>query len=760
MQGLFERWGAFVARHPLSILLVAILIFVAGLVGLLRLTTANGVQQFFVGSSEVYQRYEAMSALFPSSQMDAVLVVSDPELMTPARLEALRDLSLDLSLEDGVANVVSLFSARQAGPDGETFPPLVPPDIPQGDAFSALVGQIIANPLVHNRLLSSDGTMALFNVRLDPAQVDRASFGQVADAFRKLAADDLGPVGLTAIMTGAPVIRAELDAINAREQLLLIFAGLLVGGLVSLAYFRRLSLVLISGTVPIATIVITFGLLGWLQIPISISLQIVAPLVIFIAFNNAMHVLFAILHGPKDPDAPASAVVHAIAEVGPASLMTSLTSAIAFVALLLAPSDAIRAFGALAAFGTMLAFVAVVTIVPALTVLTIRFRGTSFLTKGHAGRGWVERTCFTIDQVAGRHPKSILAAGLVLFAVFAYAQTTLTPRYLLSDNVPFQSESRVAIKKIDAALGGSQPLRIIVRWPAHDPVAEAVLIDKLRETETRLASFPAIGSVLSLATLSDWLATGGGSADDLDALLEALPDSLTRGMIDRDAGAALITAMVPDQSTDENRQLIGAIETDLVQIASASPGFTFEVTGIVALTATETGHIIGSLQISLFAAIIVIITLIGITFRQLWPAIISILPNVFPISVGGAFLAAQGGDLNFAGAIAMTVAFGLAVDDTIHMLYRFRAELAKSGSVEEALQGTISKIAPVLVVSSLVLITGIAVLFLSDMPMNQGYARLTIVIFIAALVGDLVLLPALLRVFRGRLKRSTSPVNR
>ncbi|MCB9993588.1 MAG: MMPL family transporter [Hyphomicrobiaceae bacterium] len=759
MQGIFERWGAFVVRRPLAVLLVSLCFFVAGLVGLSRLTAANGVQQFFVGNSEAYQHYQALSALFPASEMDAVLVVSDPDLLSPTRLEALRDFSLDLRLEDGVASVVSLFSAREAGPQAGSFPPLVPEVIPDGTEFEDLTAKIEANPLVHNRLLSNDGTTAIFSVRLDPEQVDRASFGRVFDSFRVISERDLGPVGLSAIMTGASVIRAELDAINAREQLMLAAAGLLVGGLVSLLYFRRLSLVLISGTVPIGTVVITYGLLGWLGIPITLALQIVAPLAIFIAFNNALHVLFAILQSPPDRhDQPISPVARAIAEVGPASLMTSLTSAIAFAALMLAQSDMIKTFGALAAFGTMVAFIAVVTFVPALATLAIKWRGPSFLAGKRPQAGAVVRFCLAVDRLAGRHAKAIVASGVVLFLIFAGAQYSLTPRYLLSDNVPFQSESRAAISKIDTAFGGSQPLQILVHWPAHDPAAETAVLGQLRAAEHRLSAYPAVASVLSLATFGDWLAASGQqSANDLDALLQALPESISTSLIDRDAGAALITAMVPDQSSDANRRLAGAIATDLAQLASTTPGFTFDITGIVALTAVETGHIIGSLQISLFAAIVVIIALIGLTFRQLWPAAISILPNVFPISVGGAFLALRGGDLNFAGAIAMTVAFGLAVDDTIHMLYRFRSEFAKTGRASEALNTTIGKIAPVLVISSLVLVTGISVLFLSEMPMNRDYAQITIIIFVAALLGDLIMLPALIRVFQKRLgKRSAT----
>lgn len=753
MQNLFERWGEFVVRRPVSVLVWALVLVAVGVVGVSRITASNSLQQIFVSGSPAYARYDAMRALFPPSQMDAVIVISDPELMTPERLEALRSLQFDLSLQEGVTGVVSLFSARRAD-EGDTFPSIVPNDIPEGAAFAALVEEIVTHPLVRNRLVSADADTVLFNVGLDPAAVEAGALQALVAQLRRSAEANLAPHGLEPILTGDPVMRAELDVINAYEEIMLAVAGFLVAGLVCLAYFRRISFTLLSGTVPAATVVMTFGLLGWLQIPLTISLQIVAPLVTVIAFNNAMHMLFAILHSRSGNDPAISPVAHAVGEVGPASLMTSLTSAIAFGALTLTDSDVIRAFGALAAFGTAAAFLAVITIIPALATLVIRWRGTAFLSERQSDGGRLAAGCTAADNRARRHALAIVAGGALLFAVFAYAQSTLVPRYLFKDNMPFASETRTAIATIDDAFGGSQPLRVLVRWPANDPQAEAALMGHLAALEERLQPIPAIGSVLSLATLNEWLAAARPDTDgDLDALLDALPETLTRLMIERAAGVALVTAMVPDQSSEANRLLVGEIGAALDGFAPAAPGFDFEITGIVALTAVETGRIINSLQLSLLAAIVVIIGLIGLTFRHIWPAAISVLPNVFPIVAGGAFLALLGGDITFAGAIAMTVAFGLAVDDTIHMLYRFRREHAKLGSVELALERTMTKIGPVLVVSTLVLVAGMSVLFLSELPMNHDYARLTIFIFGAALVGDLVLLPALIRVFHRKIIR-------
>lgn len=759
MKQVFDWWGALVLRRPVGVLVLSGALFLTCALGIARLNVDIDMQKIFTSGSEAHARYQTMQALFPSNEGDVILVVTDPVPLTPDRLEALSNLHLDLSLETGVSGVASPVSARRVDDGGAHFSPVVPAVIPTGAAFDTLIADLIADPLVGGRLLSSDARTALFSVALDSSHDSGPELRRLVQSLHNTADAILAPVGLTAVMTGTPAMRAELGAINEREQRMLILAGFLIGGLFSLAYFRRLSLVLLSGTVPVAAIGASYGVLGWLGVPLTLAMQIVGPLVVVIAFNNAMHMLFAIHHGrsgaQEDAKNDPQSVARAIVEIGPASLMTSLTSAIAFASLTLADSEVIRTFGALAAFGAMAAFFAVISIVPALAVLLIR-AGIGGISAGrHADASRIGALCTAFDRPAARHAGVIAATGTALLAVFLVAQFTLVPRYLMSDNMPYHSATRTAISTIDTEIGGSQPLAVLVRWSAHDQAAEDEVIGHLRTLETRLADLPATGPVFSLATLAGWLAPAleFKHAGDLDAVLDLLPDQLGSALFNRDAGAALVSVMVPDRPTVANLSLIDDLEALLDTLAPAAPGFTFDATGIVALTTQDTGRIIGSTQISLLVAIVVIIGLIGVTFRRLWPAAISILPNLFPIAAGGAFLATQGGDLNFAGVIAMTVAFGLAVDDTIHMLYRFRRELQATGVVETALQRTVARIGPVLVVSSLVLIAGIGVLLLSEMPMNRDYAQLTILVFAAALVGDLLFLPALIRVFRRQLER-------
>ena len=153
---------------------------------------------------------------------------------------------------------------------------------------------------------------------------------------------------------------------------------------------------------------------------------------------------------------------------------------------------------------------------------------------------------------------------------------------------------------------------------------------------------------------------------------------------------------------------------------------------------------IRQLNRGLMFAIIVVIAMIGIAFRSFKIMLLSIMPNLFPIVAAGSLLFLTGGGLEYASVIALTVAFGIAVDDTIHFLNRLRIETSQAKDLQDGVAETISRIGPVLVLTTLVLIAGLSATVISDLPSMRLFGMLFMATLGAALVGDLLFLPAII----------------
>jgi predicted RND superfamily exporter protein len=168
------------------------------------------------------------------------------------------------------------------------------------------------------------------------------------------------------------------------------------------------------------------------------------------------------------------------------------------------------------------------------------------------------------------------------------------------------------------------------------------------------------------------------------------------------------------------------------------------VAGLGVLTSFASTTIIGSLRNGLTAAILINIAVIGFAFRSWRVAAISIVPNFLPILGTELYLYVSGAGLQMTTVIALTIAFGIAVDDTIHFLSTYMRLRRAEISHEEAVDTTLERVGPALVATTLILCAGTFVVVFSALPQVALFGTLTVLTLVLALLGDLIVLPALL----------------
>ena len=104
--------------------------------------------------------------------------------------------------------------------------------------------------------------------------------------------------------------------------------------------------------------------------------------------------------------------------------------------------------------------------------------------------------------------------------------------------------------------------------------------------------------------------------------------------------------------------------------------------------------------------------------------------------------------------MTFAIALGIAVDDTIHFLARFRQEFSKSNNLKLSIKNTLFTTGKAIISTTMVLSLGFAVLYFSELMPNHEFGILATIILIAALIGSIVLLPALLILFKPEIKLS------
>ena len=683
-----------------------------------------------------------------------MLVVAEaPTLMRPDIIEEIRGLHLELQLSEAIEGILSIFSVRDP-PEAQGDPkPVFPAELPEGEAFQKIMETALAHPLIGGKLLSEpDGKsqLTLLVLSLKPDVLAKIGQSTVIEEIDGIAREILEPMGLTVKLAGAPVMQREIRAAIHRDRLIYNTSGFLVGLVIALAFFRRVKIVLITSTCTAIAVLWALGLLGWLDLRLNTFINVIPPLVMVIAFTDAMHMIFSIRRRLKQGDDRFTAARHAIVSVGPACVLTSLTTSIAFMSLTLADSGLIQNFGYAAALATLLAFIAVIVVVPVMVVLLF---DESEFQRGETSRGYaIARLELACSRLAGwlepRH-MPIAAIGIALVVLFGAFHSQLEPRYRLSDQVPDTKQSVGASDRLDAKLTGAYPIHILLEWPKAKTVTSPSVIAAIGETHKLLEQQVGIGNIWSVETLNRWLIKlGDASPERLAEYIEKLPEHLVARFLNQEAHAGLVTGRLPNLDAGDSAKLLRSLESKLTDLRTSYPDMSFTLTGLTAVSALQSANMISQLNHGLLFAVIVVIVLIGAAFRSLRIAALSVIPNLFPIVAAGTAIYLMGGGLEYASVIALTVAFGIAVDDTIHFFNRLRIEEDRSRSVGEAVYQTISRIGPVLMLTTVVLVVGLSVTVISDLPAMRLFGTLFMTTLVAALLGDIFILPAIILAMR------------
>jgi predicted RND superfamily exporter protein len=739
-----ERIGLVALRAPLLSCTILFMLCITAFVGVERITVDDSLSQLFRSDTPEFRQYEAVTHRFPSSEFDVLIVVEGKSLLERASLEKLREFITSLQLIDGTRGIISLFSAREP-PIGDQLPaPLFPEELPKGAEYQKLIERIKSNEVINGKLLSEDGTLALVVLALDPDIPASNRLGQTISDIRRTVADELSDTGLSVQLSGVPVMQLEIRNAVERDRLLYNTAGFLAGCAIAMAFFRRLSFMIVAAAPPLIAILLALGVLGWLDFRLNMFLNVMTPLVMVISFSDSMQLTFAARDRLIAGESKYGAFRNAVLVVGPACVLTHATAGLSFIALQFSSSDLIRTFGEAGLIATIIALFAVLTLVPLLGVLLVQ-KEAAFVARiqlGDAGVNMLRRFCNWIAFRMVTRAGTYSAIAVVIVGCLSLIYANLEPRYRLADQVPDRQQAVAASGRLDAKLTGANPIDVLIEFPTGKQLYEPETLQTIAEVHTVLERQAGIGNVWSLETLRRWLAEKVGSSDvaKLKQYVELLPEHLVRRFISAEQNAVVVSGRVADLDASQILPLIEKLDSAMGKVRAQHPGYQIAVTGLSAIAARNSANMIGKLNQALTAEFIFVAIFIGLAFRSFIVMLVSIMPGIFPVVLSGSILWLTGEGLQFASIVALTVSFGLGLSATIHFLNRLRLESKPGVSSAIAVQRATVLVGPALILTSIVLSCGLVVTVFSDLPSLRLFGWLSAFAMIAALIADLLIL--------------------
>jgi hypothetical protein len=431
-----------------------------------------------------------------------------------------------------------------------------------------------------------------------------------------------------------------------------------------------------------------------------------------------------------------------------------MNAGLALVSFSWAESALIRTFGIAALMAVAISYIAVAVVVPTLAALLIRAEkapdaATEPNTDGSIGLLGRITEAIVVTVIQAPLVWSLLGIAAVVATGLAY--TRLVPHYRLADQVPDKEQALAATGRLDQKLTGASPVHVMIQWKGGQSLYDPATLEAIRAAHGVLEKVAGLGNVWSLESLRRWLAEAGDtSIETVKLYVGLLPEHLVLRFIEKEQKAVLVTGRLPDVDASEILPVVERIDKALETVRKANPGYEISVTGLPAIAARNSAKLIGELNWGLVGDMFVIFIFLGLALRSVLAGVTSVLPSLFPIFATGALLWASSEGLQFASIIAITVAFSLAIDSTIHFLNRFHLEEARPGTRDatEALIRTVHHIGPAVVLTTIVLALGLGVTVLSHLPSLRLFGRLAGICLFASLIGQLVILPATIALYR------------
>ena len=709
---------------------------VAGL-GVARLQVDTNVQNVLDRRDPSWAFYERSLERFGGDEI-VVVALRGARPFDPELAGFVIELSQRLQAIPGVRRVDSLATVPlvHGRADGtlELDPALSSDPAAPFAAGDDPAARVLSDRIAPRSLVSQDGSTFAVNVILeDPRHPD---YERVVDAIEAAVGER------PAWISGVPVYRRHTSERIVREIALFVPLTFLTMAAVLFAVFRSPRAVVGPLLAAGLGTWLLCGAMGAAGIPLTITTMILPSVLLAVGCAYAIHLLAAApgLHGR-------AALEPALAPLALPIAVCGVTTAIGFASMCTVRIDAILYVGALGAVGVAAVLAAALTATPAVLALW-PLPARSARVCQHLR----DHTALSVLRLASRRPRLVVAFWVIAFAVVGLGMTRLRVETDVTRWFERGNPVRDSYEAIRRELSGISPMNVVIESRSGAPVTAPGVLAAIDGLAAHLRSLPKVGKVVTLADPLRQL--HGGFVDDPEQPLPAGQDLVEQYLLLLESVPQLADLVSADRSTanvllrlDDNGSAY------LLDVAGAAerwwkehgpPGFEARTTGIM-FEFARAAHAIALGQIrgfgSAFAAVSLVLLLV---LRSVRLAGVALVPNVVPVFIAFGAMGLAAISLDAATVLIGSIALGIAVDDTVHLLVGYEEGRRAGAAREQAVEASLRQSFPAIVQTALVVALGFAVLGLSSFSFIRNLGLVTAGLMVLCLAAELNLLPAML----------------
>ncbi len=680
---------------------------------------------------------------FGGNKMGMVILACN-DVFTREVITHVRQVTDSLKTVDGISSVTSLtniIEIREGGDGVEITSLIADGEIPETpEDLASLKERVLSREMYRGAIVSEDGTATIIIFSLK----DDADIRLVARKVQDITAALKLPEKI--YYAGSPMMITSISRLISTDLIRLIPVAFLVIAFVLFLGFRSARGVILPMLTSGIAIVWAIGIMALGGFAMSMITNNIPIILLAVGSAYTIHVLNRI-EQVKDHDKH-SAITLAMVSIAVPVLLAALTTITGFVSFIFGSYlTMIRDFGIFTALGTLFTVILALFFVPAVVAVLPYKKPGSTSGPGEDELSLLYRLLLTpLQKLLLKHPKNILITWGFLFlagigGIFLIQRNVDIKAYFKKGN-----PTRVAEEIMTEKFGGTKPVFVLFKGDMQSPE----VLNTMIRMENYMKKSPDILTTQSVAglivELNNALGEGRKIPDNKEKIeqLWFLLDGneIMRRFVTEDLTEGVIVSKFISADNESKKKFADYMGQFIRE--NSTPSCTIEITGMPFIDITMDRSLLLSQMGSLLIAMLFVVLIVGVSLRSRSSGIFAAIPILAAIVILFGVMGFSGIPLNMATVLVASIALGIGIDYSIHVISHFNHALTLGESAEQALSTTIGISGKAIVINIAAVAAGFLVLLFSEMVPLRYFGLLISLSMIGSGLGALTLLPVIL----------------
>ncbi|TGE26629.1 efflux RND transporter permease subunit [Hymenobacter metallicola] len=698
-----------------------------------------------------------------------VLGLQDSSVYKLGNFNELRALTDTLAKVQGVNGVLSVTKLIKLEKDTSNQSFRASPifkQAPQSQAeLDSLMRVVNQQEFYKGQLISPTTGATLLALTMDPKFLNSSKREGVMKVILGHAERFQQKTGIRMHYAGLPYVRATMTTKVAGEMKLFVALTVVMMAITLFLFFRTWAAVVFPILIVLIVVVWCIGSMVLMGYKINLLTGLIPSIIIVIGIPNCTYLLSRYHYDYRKSGNQVLAMTRVVSKIGLVTLMNNTTTAIGFVVFCFTNIAILFQFGAVATINIFVAFLVSFILIP--IVFTILPPPTPKQLE-HLDATPLTKLLEFFEHLVLERRGTVYLAALAMVALSIGGILKVKSVSYMVDDLPKDSSVNSDLKFFEQHFNGVMPLEIVVNTGSKRGIMKLKNLEKIDRFEKFLRTQPVLTTPVSIVTflkastqafyndnpdyyrlpdnseknfILSYLAHSQGKGGGMDS-------KLIRSFTDSTGQSARISLKIADiGSRNLDTLLSNQIRPQIKQIFNGT-GMDVKLTGTTILFTKGNEYLINSLKESLVIAFVLVGLVVLILFRSIRAVFFTLLPNFVTLLLTGGIMGYFGIPLKPSTALIFSIALGIDGDNSIHLLAKFRQELAANGHrVKAAISTTLSEAGTSMIYTSIVLFLGFSVFAFSEFGGTKALGLLMSASLLITNFSNLILLPSLLVTF-------------